>query len=172
MEIRSWVLAIRNERNFQEFQTYYRSNPKEIEDLIQLINQEEAYPIAEYASWILVHLAKAHPEGIQPFYDCLVDELHLNTNQTVRRNIIAVLDQLQLTSYRESEFIDLLVSFIEDFQNKVAIQVYAMQVLTSFVLKYADLKVEIQELIELHSENKSPAYRAAMRKFFKKTKHI
>ena len=78
----------------------------------------------------------------------------------------------ELTDYKESDFIDLLISFIQDFENKVAVQVYSIQVLTKFVHQYPELKEEILEVIVLHSENKSPAFSASLRKFLRKTKNI
>lgn len=172
MDIRPLVLEIRKERNFTRFQNYFRSHPNEIKDLVRLINEKEAYPIPEYASWILTHLCKGNPLSIQPYYNQVAEELFITKNQSVRRNLIGVIDYLELTSYRESDLIDLLISFIQDFENKVAVQVYSIQVLTKFVYRHPELKDEILEVIVLHSENKSPAYSASLRKFLKKTKNI
>ena len=173
MEIRDLVLEIRTSKIlFKEYQKYFRSNPKEYKNLIELIIEEEAYPIPEYASWILSHLCKTDASVVQSFYNTIVDKLFFIKNPSVRRNLINVIDHLEITNYRESELIDLLLSFINDFENKVAVQVYSIQVLTKFVKKYHELKSEVAEVIELNSENKSPAYSASSRKFYKKTKHI
>ena len=172
MDIREKVLEIRAGRNFVEFQKYFKEHPSEYKKLIELINSKEAYPIPEYASWILVHLCKSDAPKVQSFYKTIVNELFVITNQSVRRNLINVIDHLVLTDYIESELIDELIKFIQDYDNKVAVHIYSMQVLTKFVKKYPELKVEIGEIIELNSENKSPAYGAGMRKFQRKTKNI
>lgn len=172
MEIREKVLGIRTERNFETFQKYFLEHPSEYKNLIELINTKEAYPIPEYASWILTHLSKSDVSKVQTFYKTIIDQLFVIENQSVRRNLINVIDHLTLTDYKESELIDLLISFIQDFENKVAVQVYSMQVLTKFIKKYPELKTEIEEVIHLNSENKSPAYSAAMRKFHRKMKNI
>lgn len=171
MDIRDKVLEIRIGRNFKEFQTYFQAKPSEYKNLIELINIKEAYPIPEYASWILVHLCKSDVSRVQPFDKTIIDQLFVTENQSVRRNLINVIDHLDVIDYKESELIDLLISFIQDFDNKVAVQVYSMQVLTKFVKKYPELKSEIEEVIHLNSENKSPAYGAGMRKFLRKTKN-
>lgn len=173
MEIRDLVLEIRTSKIlFKEYQEYFRSNPKEYKNLIELIIEEEAYPIPEYASWILSHLCKIDASVVQLFYNTIVDKLFITKNQSVKRNLINVLDHLELGYYRESELIDLLLSFLNDFENKVAVQVYSIQVLTKFVAKYPELKSEVAEVVELNSENKSPAYSASSRKFYKKTNYI
>lgn len=172
MEIRERLLGIRVERNFKAFQKYFKEHPAEYKNLIELINTKEAYPIPEYASWVLTHLCKTDAKKVQTFYKKIIDQLFVIENQSVRRNLINVIDHLILTDYRESELVDLLISFIQDFENKVAVQVYSMQVLTKFVKKYPELKIEIGEVIDLNSENKSPAYSAASRKFHRKIKNI
>lgn len=96
----------------------------------------------------------------------------MNSNQSVRRNLINVIDQLELSDYKESDFIDVLISYIQDFENKVAVQVYSIQVLTKFVHRDPELKDEILGIIVLHSENKSPAYSASLRRFQRKTQNI
>jgi len=171
MDIRDKVLGIRAERNFTVFQKYFKEYPNEITDLVQLINKKEAYPIPEYASWILVHLCKSDASTIQPFYKTIIDQLFGTENQSVRRNLINVIDHIIIQDYKESELIDLLISFIQDFENKVAVHVYSMQVLTKFVQKYPELKPEIEEVIHLNSENKTPAYSTGMQKFQRKTKN-
>ncbi len=171
MDIRTKVLEIRTGRNFVDFQRYFKENPKEIKDLVQLIHVQEAYPIPEYASWILVHLCTSDAPSIQPYYRSIVDQLFVTENQSVRRNLINTIDHLVITDYKESKLIDLLISFIQDFDNKVAVQVYSMQILTKFVKNHSELKAEIEEVIHFNSENKSPAYYAGMRKFLRKTKN-
>ena len=172
MDIRDKVLEIRQGRNFAEFQLYFANNPGEIKNLIEIISNQEPYPLEEYASWIVVHLCKTQKEQIQPFYENIVDSAFLSKNQSVMRNTINCIYHLGVTSYRESDFIDLLIGFIQDYKNKVAVQVYSMFVLIDFIKIHPELKPEITEIIDLHADGKSAAYASARRKFIKKTKGI
>ena len=172
MNVKELVLEIRNNRTFGECQEYFAQNPNQIKNLIQLLIKEKEYPIPEYSSWIIVHLCKSDREQILPFQKIFIDFVFTNKNQSVCRNTLNIIKHLGITSYRESDFIDLLLSYIKDFNSKVAVQVYSMHILAQYVLKYPELKPEIIEIIDLHSEKKTPAYSSGKRKFLYLTKKV
>lgn len=172
MDIRDYVIDIRKERNKSAFTDHFRSNPDQIKKLIPLITNLEEYPYKEYASWILTHLCRSEHFDMQDYYEVLVDTLFKTKDQTVLRNVTNCISYLHVTSYRESDFIDLLISFIQDHSNKVALHVYSIYVLIQFVQKYPELKPEIEEIIELNSRGKSAAYKVAQRNFYKRTDQL
>ena len=131
-----------------------------------IFNLEE-YPYKEYASWILIHVSQSGEIELQHYYPRLVDVLFETNDQTVLRNVARSLHQLQITDYRESEFIDLLIGFIQNYENKVALQVYSIYLLQQFVKRYPELKEEIIEIIALHRPEKTAAYKVAERNFLK-----
>lgn len=172
MNVKERVLEIRKERNFEAFEKHLIQHPNELSQMVQLIFDQEEYPYAEYSSWILVHFAKKHPEKVIPFYEGLIDVLFKSKNQSVLRNVTNIIQSLSITDYRESDLIDLLIGFIQDYENKVALQVYSMYALIQFTKRYPELKNEIIEIIEINAEGKSAAYRAAHRNYLKKTKKL
>ena len=172
MNIKEMVLGIRHNRSFNEYQEYFIQNPTEIKSLINLLINEKLYPIPEYSSWLLVHLCKTNKEQIQPFQNDLIDFLFINSNESTCRNTLNIVKHLGITAYRESDFINLLIAYIQDYTIKVAVQVYSIHILAQFVLKYPELKTEIIEIIDLHSEKKTPAYASSKRKFLHLTKKV
>ena len=172
MEIKELVLNIFENRNFEFYQNYFKNDPSKLDELFLLVKNQAEYPLKEYASWIFVHLCKSQAKDIQPFYNDFVDILFKSDNQSVLRNILNVIKHLEKTDYRESEFVDLMIGFIQNPKNKVALHVYSMQVLGSFVLKHPELKAEILQIINIHSEGKSPAYGAGKRHFLTFLKNI
>ncbi|MCH2232011.1 MAG: hypothetical protein MK105_16870 [Crocinitomicaceae bacterium] len=170
--IREKILEVKARRDFTEIQNYFETHPDGIELLVTVLINEEDYPLKEYSSWILVHLCKSHPNLVRPFYDQFVDLLFISQDQTVLRNVVNIISHLKIKNYRESELIDVLISFIQEHRNKVALQVYSMQILALFVLKYPELKKEIVEILDLNDKDKTPAYNSGKRNFMKKTKKI
>jgi hypothetical protein len=170
MDIREKVLEIRTSRDKQAFVTYFVEDEQQRTALFQLIKDLEPYPYKEYASWILVHLCKSKRIDHQQYYNELVDILFKTEDQSVLRSIVCCLDQMKITDYRESDLIDQLIAFIQNFENKVALQVYSMRVLAQFCKKYPELKPEIIEIIELNREGKTAAYGSAYRNFLKSTR--
>ena len=172
MEIREKIRELRTTHDRKKYIQYFADNPNEIEELVQIILNLEVYPYKEYASWALTHLYKSHELNLEHYYIPFVDLIFKTDNQTVLRNIVNCLSHMRITDYRESELIDLLIGFVQNPKNKVALHVYSIYVLIQFVQKYPELKSEILEIIELNVEGKTPAYRIARRNFLEKTKGL
>ena len=170
MDIRERVLQIRSKREKGELVNHFVQTPSDIAKLFQLITDLQAYPNKEYASWSLIHLCKSDQLNLQYLYNDLVDILYTTDDQSVLRNVTCCLGHLKITDYRESEFIDLLILFIQTFENKVALQVYSMRILILFCKKYPELTPEIMEVIDLNQEGKTATYGSARRNFIKKMK--
>ncbi len=171
-DIRQLVLDIRYERDKTNLIKYFSKHQDQLPELINLILQLDEYPYKEYSSWLLVHLLKSKKFELNHYYPEFVDLLFKTDDQTVLRNVTNCISMMPITDYRESELIDLLINFIKDYENKVALQVYSMKLLVQFVKKYPELKVEILEIIDLHAEGKTVAYTVARRHFMEKTKNV
>lgn len=167
MDIREKILEIRTTWDKTAFVNYFIDRPKEFDELMNCIFNLEEYPYKEYASWTLIHIAQSGRVDLKPYYTRLVDILFKTKDQTVLRNVTRSLHEMQITDYRESEFIDLLISFIQDYDNKVALQVYSIYLLGQFVKRYPELKDEITEIVALHRSGKTASYHAAERNFLK-----
>lgn len=167
MDIKEKILEIRTVFDKAAFVDYFNSRPKEFEEMMNCIFNLDEYPYKEYASWILIHISQSGKIELQSYYPKLVDVLFQTDDQTVLRNVSRSMHQLEVTDYRESEFIDLLIGFIQNYENKVALQVYSMYLLAQFIKRYPELKEEITEIIALHRPNKTAAYFSAERNFHK-----
>lgn len=95
-----------------------------------------------------------------------------NQNQSVLRNCVNVLQFLKGFDYKETELLDRFISFIKEGENKVALQVYSMYCLVSYVQKYPELKSEFVSIIELFVTERSAAYKGGVQNFLKMTKKI
>lgn len=103
-----------------------------------------------------------------PYYNQLVDTLFNTENQTVLRNVANCLNEIELQEYRESEFIDRLIAFLNNASNKVALHMLAIHLLIKFCAKYPELISEVRQVIHLNAAGKSAAYKVAIRNFEKK----
>ncbi len=130
-------------RDPKKFVSWYKAHPDELQELIDMILRLDEYPYKEYASWILTHLCKSGEFDFQYLYPDLVDLTFRTDNQSVLRNVVQCITTLTITDYRESEFIDQLIGFIQNSDNKVALHVYSIYVLIQFVKRYPELLPEI-----------------------------
>lgn len=163
--IRELVLNVRYSHVKADYNNLFGADRSKLDQLVHIVLDQDEYPYKEYASYMMTHMAKMKEFNFQPYYNSLVDLLFKSKDQTVLRNITNVIHHSTVTKYRESEFIDLLISFIQDASNKVALHVYSIYVLVQFVNRYPELKEEISQLIEHNSEGKTAAWKIAKRNF-------
>lgn len=147
----------------------FQKDPEKLDDLVQIVLNLEEYPLKEYGSYALTHLQKQKTD-LTKYRKGFIDTLFRTDNQSVLRNLTNILSQQELTDYRESELIDLLIGFVQDPKNKVALHVYSIYILVRFVKIYPELKEEIAEIIQLNSEGKTAAWKIATRNFHQWTK--
>lgn len=172
MDVREKILEIRSTRDRLAYVDYFENRPKEFDSMMNCIFSLDEYPYKEYASWILIHISQSGKMNLDSYYPRLVDLLFKTEDQTVLRNVTRSLHQFNVTDYRESEFVDLLISFVQNYENKVALQVYSMYLLAQFIKRYPELKDEITEIIALHRTGKTAAYGSAERNFHKMLRKI
>ncbi|MFT5860834.1 MAG: hypothetical protein ACI865_002949 [Flavobacteriaceae bacterium] len=165
MNLKRKILDIRTARDKVAFVDYFIADPDKVDALSDYIFKLSEYPYKEYASWILMHICKSDQIDLQYLYPKLVDVLFITKDQTVLRNVTNSINQLQITAYRETAFIELLLGFIKNYENKVAVQVYSIYLLIQFMERHPELIQEVVAIIKLHSNGKTMAYCVAMRKF-------
>lgn len=173
MELKEVIHLFKPNRDFQIPLNFLTSNPNELKSLVEMIKTEKEYPYPEYASWILTHFVKIENSSVKPFQNELIDFiLSPSSNQTLLRNVVNVLVQLKIDDYKESELLDRLMEFVKDGENKVALQVYSIQLFVQYIQKYPELKDELSSLVDLYAEGRTAAYHASVRDFHKKVKKI
>lgn len=173
MELKEVIHLFKPNRDFQIPLNFLTSNPNELKSLVEMIKTEKEYPYPEYASWILTHYVKVERDAVKPFQNKLIDFiLSPSSNQTLLRNVVNVLVQLKIDDYKESELLDRLMEFVKDGENKVALQVYSIQLFVQYIQKYPELKDELSSLVDLYAEGRTASYHASVRDFHKKVKKI
>lgn len=123
-------------------------------------------------SWICSHLAEKKASIFEPIQEEILHFLESTDHQSSLRNWMKVMTFLNFKEELHGRIIDLCIRFIEDSNNKVALQMYSIQLLIPFMRLYPELLPEIDAIIELHAVNKTPAYHSIARKFKKATKNI
>ena len=160
-----------NDRKMPKMMNYFKSRPELVHPLFELVKTNAKYPYAEYASWILVHIAAK--KRFYKVYQSETCELFLHAgNQTILRNCSRALMYTGFPEEAEGLVLQKCTEILEDSTNNVAAQVNAIYLLIPIVKKHHELKNEILQLIEFHSRGKSSSYSAAFQKFIKKTGKI
>lgn len=160
-------------RDFKFAIAYFNKNRREVGLLVDFVTSKKAYPYAEYASWLLIHITQFDKKLVEKYHEDFINVvLEEKNNQTVLRNCVSILVQLDLIEYKEGELIDTLIQFVKNGENKVALQVYSIQMFQKYLLKYPELKDEFTSIVDLYREGRSAAYQSAVRTYHKKVKKI
>ncbi len=147
---------------------YFLERKYGVETLIKYAASNEAYPLPDYASWVITHLVKQFPNQLTDHQPQLIDAFLISDNQTVLRNITVGLTLLPLIEYREGELYDGLVRHLMNPDDKVALHVNCIYKLIQFAQKYPELIHEIEPVIEIRTEqNKQASLLSAAKKFRK-----
>ncbi len=136
--------------------------------------------LAEYGSWLcndIYERAKRNKdEEVLTYFQAelpnILTFLETNDNQSLLRNWLRILNMLDIPEEHDGRIVDIGLNFIQNPENKVALQAFSMPLITPVVLRHPDLFTEVNDLIELHKEGKSNAYFSAHRTFLKKTKKV
>jgi hypothetical protein len=141
-------------------------------DLVKTATSELPHPYPEYGSWLITHIVKSQPEILEKFQGDFIDCILASKNQSVLRNLVNTTQLLPLIEYKESEYLDKLISFIKEDANKVALFVYSIYKLIQFTHKYPEIKNEIEGILLLKPEEMKPSMRVAIRRYFTAVKNI
>jgi hypothetical protein len=173
MDIIQLIDARQKTRNFTSLASQFVENPQKLEALVKIALSDMNYPYPEYASWLLLHVAKLNATLLEPFLKAIIDRILTCENQSTLRNLVASSTHLTLIEYKEGKFLDRLIAFVKNDENKVALIVYSIYKLIDFTLKYPEIKHEIVEILKIKQENGlSPALKIGIRNYTMRTKKI
>ena len=166
MTVEEALIARIKKPKFTEWHRHFVAHPEQIPDLVDLALGSKKPPLPAHASWILIHIAKTDWTLLRSYEHAFIDHFLQSTNQSILRNLLVSLLEFPLRDYRESDFLDSLITHVKNEENKVALRVYSLYKLTEFVQRYPEIKVEIDAVIELIQEHPmSPAMKVGIRNF-------
>lgn len=123
-----------------------------IKGLVDLCFSDDAHPYPQYASHLLLHVARKNPEGLAVHYDRLLDGVLATSNASVKRNGLGALLCLPLRPYREGDLLDWLFKVLQDPASAPGLITYAVRKLAAFSAAYPELKEEALMALELRAE--------------------
>lgn len=165
MDVLELIQTHAKSKDFISLYTRFIDQSEYLDDLIEVATSDLKHPFPEYASWLVLHIAKNKPIVLQPFQKKIIDRILTSRNQSVLRNLIYSNHLIGKTSYQEGELLDYLIEAIRNENNKVALQVYALYSLLPFIKDYPELKSEIDAILQIKQEPLKPAMKVAIRNF-------
>jgi hypothetical protein len=146
--------ACKSKNNFKELMKYFL---------------DDEYRLAQRAAWSVSWAARQKPEMIFPHIKDLVEVLHRkNVHDTVIRNSVRVLQEIEIPEKYQGEVMDACFQFLESPSTAVAIKAFAMTTLFNLSKKYPEIKSELKLIIEDRLEHETAAFKSRAKKILPK----
>lgn len=127
---------------------YVGHDPKRFSELVEVFLQGP-YLVTQRAAWPLSYCIEQYPDLLQPHFRKILAQLgKKNIHDSVKRNILRMLQFVRVPKAWQGITTDLCLTFLANAREPVAIRVFAMTVLANITSEVPELKNELIPLIE------------------------
>lgn len=127
-----------------------------VEEIVALFLGEDKR-VAQRAAAIVMTLADIEPLLFAPYMHRLIMQLHQNPTETQKRNIVRIVDFVDIPTTLEVEIMNFCFQYLNNPKESIAVKAFSMRVLGKLYSKYPEIKEELKTLIEINLEqNPSP----------------
>lgn len=144
------------------------SNQKKFTEIIDIFFSED-YRLVQRVSQAIGVIGEKQPKLIAPHLSKMVDVLHTNPIDAVKRNILRIFQFVDIPNDLEGKLFDIALTFLKSNEEAIAIRVFSMTTLRKICENHPELSQEIIPTIEIIlSENKSGGIQSRGKKELKK----
>lgn len=123
------------------------SDGQKLSELMELFFSEDQ-KLAQASSQPVGMIGEKRKDLIQPYLVKMVEHLHTNPIDGVKRNILRTFQFNPVPPEIEGEFFDLTLNYLNALTETVAIKAFAMTVVRKICQKYPELSQEVIPTIE------------------------
>ena len=122
MNISEALLKEHSKANALNIATYIGEDKDRFKQLIEIFTSEE-YRLVQRSAWVLSIIADKHPFLIKPYLPLLVKQLHNPKHDAVKRNVLRILQFIDIPDEVMGELADLCFNFLTSSKKAIAIKV-------------------------------------------------
>ncbi|MDO8899340.1 MAG: hypothetical protein Q7V19_16935 [Bacteroidales bacterium] len=137
-------------------------------EVIKSKNQKDAMR----ASWLLSHLWDRSPQLLRPFQHELTELLFQTNSDSVRRNILRILDGMPVNESDMGNLIDVCIQWMLSENHAIAVRCNAMQILFRICQVEPDLSGEVKACILALNDYGSAGFKSRANKIVKQLKAL
>ena len=129
----------------------------------------EDYRLVQRISQAIGVIGEKQPQLIEPYLPKMVDCLHSDCIDAVKRNILRIFQYVEIPEKSEGKLFDIALTFLTSVDEAIAIKVFSMTTLRKICENHPELSHEIIPTIEIMlSEYKSKGIQSRGNKELKK----
>ena len=147
-------------------------NQKNFDALLNIFLYDTDAQVVQRASWPLSYAAVNHPQLLKKHWPNIIKLLNQPNHHTaVYRNILRILDHLpEIPKVHHGNIMNACFDFIADPKAAIAVQAFALGVLTKLSVIYPEIKPELTLTVETILPNASAAFKSKARKYLNQKK--
>lgn len=147
-------------------------NKEAFDELFTLIYDKNGH-VANRATWVVEKCAIKYPRLVEPYLNEIVNQLMVTPFDGSKRLLLKIVSLYPLPEKHEGEIIDACLTWLQSPVEKVALKVYAMQVITDFSEKNTAIIPEFLAILENSYELNTMAFKSRANKVITRLrKHI
>lgn len=148
MDLRKQLLKEHSKENTAEIVAFIQSQPKTVEDLMDIFFNE-TYRLIQRSAWVVGDLGRSNPEWIRPYIPKMITnlkrpELHV----AVRRNTMRYLQEVEVEEDYWGDLLDIALKLLSKNDETIAVKVFSMTVAFNIIKHIPELKNELRIIIE------------------------
>ncbi len=147
MTIREQLLEENSKKRWNIVAAYIGKDRRRIANLMGLFFSDE-YRVVQRASQVVSMICDRQPDMMEPWLEKMVDHLHENSIDAVRRNVLRTFQKSVIPEVSEGRLFDLSLGYMKSIDSPIAVKVFSMTVARRICEKYPELAVEVIPLIE------------------------
>jgi len=131
-----------------EMISYLKAHPEDFDEAIRIAISDKQ-PYSWRAAWLLWSCMEENDKRVQGYNDDIIKALPTK-NDDHQRELIKILQQMELNEEQESYLFDVCVSVWEKVNNKPSVRFNAFKFIVKMAKKYPDLSNEVKFLTQDH----------------------
>lgn len=172
MDLRKQILQEHSRANCIRITTYVGTNKKRFADLID-VYLNGPYRVTQRAAWPISCCVEEHPELITPHLkNILAFVVQPDVHVAVKRNTMRLLQFIHIPKKFHGRVAEIGFNFLNDKKETVAVQVFAMTVLSKIVQHEPTLANELRIIIEDKMPYATAGFRSRGAKILKELKRV
>ena len=167
MDLREEVLKEHSKKQILKIAAWIGTDEDRFRQFLFLFLNDE-YRVVQRISWVLSIVAEEHPVLVEKNIGKIIKRLDSeNIHTAVKRNIIRVLQFLNIPVKYRARVFDHCINYITDPKETIAVRCFSMTVAAGIVKQYPELKSELVQTINLLMKDSTPGLKSRARKVLK-----
>ena len=160
MNLRNIILSEHSKAQTMKIVNWVGNSQTRFNELFNLFLNSE-YRVTQRAAWPVSYCVIDHPDFIKNHFKQLIIQLKKpGPHAAVRRNILRLLQNIEIPSQYHGELMDICFKFIEKPDEAVAVKAFSITILQNLSAKYPQIMQEIKLIIQERWDYESSAFKS------------